>query len=94
MKDNIPMEGVVELFSSSNILVDDEGLVSLTDVYRIVIERGLDGGKLAPRHWTDKPRAIKSGTSGKISFTVRDGYQFVEFIAAIVTGKQIGRAHV
>ena len=43
MKDNIPMEGVVELFSSSNILVDEEGLVSLNDVYRIAIERGLDG---------------------------------------------------
>ena len=81
MKDNIPMEGVVELFSSSNILVDDEGLVSLNDVYRIAIERGLDGGKLDPRRWTEKPRAIKSGTSGKISFTERDGYQFVEFIA-------------
>lgn len=44
MKDNIPMEGVVELFSSSNIFVDEEGLVSLNDVYRIAIERGLDGG--------------------------------------------------
>lgn len=43
MKDNIPMEGVVELFSSSNIFVDEEGLVSLNDVYRIAIERGLDG---------------------------------------------------
>lgn len=37
MKDNIPMEGVVELFSSSNIFVDEEGLVSLNDVYRIAI---------------------------------------------------------
>ena len=81
MKDNIPVEGVVELFSSSNISVDEEGLVSLNDVYRIAIERGLDGGKLDPRRWTEKPRAIKSGTSGKISLTERDGYQFVEFIA-------------
>ena len=53
MKDNIPVEGVVELFSSSNILVDGEGLVSLNDVYRIAIERGLDGGKLDPRRWTE-----------------------------------------
>ena len=52
MKDNIPMEGVVELFSSSNISVDDEGLVSLTNVYRIAIERGLDGGKRNPSDWS------------------------------------------
>ena len=52
MKDNIPVEGVVELFSSSNISVDDEGLVSLTDVYRIAIERGLDGGKRNPSDWS------------------------------------------
>ena len=52
MKDNIPVEGVVELFSSSNISVDEEGLVSLTDVYRIAIERGLDGGKRNPSDWS------------------------------------------
>ena len=65
MKDNIPVEGVVELFSSSsNILVDDEGLVSLTDVYRIAIERGLDGGKRNPSDWS-----LEAGSS------------FIEFVA-------------
>lgn len=52
MKDNIPVEGVVEFFNSYNILVDEEGLVSLNDVYRIAIERGLDGGKRNPSDWS------------------------------------------
>lgn len=52
MKDNIPVEVVVEFFNSNNILVDEEGLVSLNDVYRIAIERGLDGGKRNPSDWS------------------------------------------
>ena len=81
MKDNIPMEGVVELFSSSNILVDDEGLVSLTDVYRIAIERGLDVGKLNPSDWSRPERKVKSGSTGKIDPVTSSGRQFVDFIA-------------
>lgn len=81
MKDNIPVEGVVELFSSSNILVDDEGLVSLNDVYRIAIERGLDGGKLEPKFYFRKSNPRKSGTSGNISESGGEGLQFVEYLA-------------
>ena len=81
MKDNIPVECVVELFSSSNIFVDDEGLVSLNDVYRIAIERGLDGGKLEPKFYFRKSNPRKSGTSGNISESGGEGLQFVEFIA-------------
>lgn len=78
MKDNIPVEGVVELFSSSNILVDDEGLVSLNDVYRIAIERGLDGGKLEPSQYFRKTNVRKSGTSGKVSDAAGEGWNFVD----------------
>ena len=71
----------IQIFEGATIRVDADNLVCITDIYKIAIERGLDGGKLDPRRWTEKPRAIKSGTSGKVSFTERDGYQFVEFIA-------------
>ena len=71
----------IQIFDNATVRVDAENLVCITDIYKIAIERGLDGGKLEPRRWTEKPRAIKSGTSGKVSFTERDGYQFVEFIA-------------
>lgn len=71
----------IQIFDGATVRVDAENLVCITDIYKIAIERGLDGGKLDPRRWTEKPRAIKSGTSGKVSFTERDGYQFVEFIA-------------
>lgn len=81
MNDNIPMEGVVELFSSSNIFVDEEGLVSLNDVYRIAIERGLDGGKLEPKFYFRKSNPRKSGTSGNISESGGEGLQFVEYLA-------------
>ena len=75
MKDNI------QIFDNATVRVDAENLVCITDIYNIAIERGLDGGKLDPRRWAEKPRSIKSGTSSKISFTERDGYKFVEFIA-------------
>lgn len=81
MKDNIPAEGVVELFSSSNILVDDEGLVSLTDVYRIAIERGLDGGKSNPYDWSRQERKVKSGSTGKTDDVTSSGRQFIDFVA-------------
>lgn len=71
----------IQIFDNATVRVDAENLVCITDIYKIAVERGLDGGKLDPRRWTEKPRAIKSGTSGKVSFTERDGYQFVEFIA-------------
>lgn len=75
------MKDSIQIFDNATVRVDAEDLVCITDIYKIAIERGLDGGKLDPRRWTEKPRAIKSGTSGKVSFTERDGYQFVEFIA-------------
>ena len=81
MKDNIPVEGVVELFSSSNILVDDEGLVSLSDIYNIAVERNLDGGKREPSQYFRKKNIRKSGTSGKVSDFAGDGWYFVEHVA-------------
>ena len=80
MKDNIPVEGVVELFSSSNILVDDEGLVSLSDIYNIAVERNLDGGKREPSQYFRKKNVRKSGTSGKVSDFAGDGWYFVEHV--------------
>ena len=81
MKDNIPVEGVVEFFNSNNILIDEEGLVSLNDVYRIAIERGLDGGKREPSQYFRKTNVRKSGTSGNISDFAGEGWDFVEHVA-------------
>ena len=71
----------IQIFDGATIRVDAENLVSLTDLYKIAAERGMADGKLEPRRWTEKPRNIKSGTSGKESFVERDGWQFVEFVA-------------
>ena len=81
MRDNTPVEGVVELFSSGNIIVDNDGLVSLNDVYRIAVERGIDGGKRRPNQYFRKTNVLKSGTSGNVSDLAGEGWEFVEFIA-------------
>ena len=81
MKNNIPMEGVVELFSSSNIFVDEEGLVPLSNIYSIAVERNLDGGKCEPSQYFRKKNVRKSGASGKVSDFAGDGWYFVEHVA-------------
>ena len=68
----------IQIFEGSTIRVDAENLVSLTDLYKIAAERGMADGKLEPRRWTEKPRNIKSGTSGKESFVERDGWKIVK----------------
>ncbi len=36
----------IKLFDNATVRVDAENLVCITDIYKIAIERGLDGGKL------------------------------------------------
>lgn len=81
MKDSIPVEVVVELFNSNNIIVDDDGLVSLSNIYSIAVERNLDGGKREPSQYFRKKNVRKSGTSGKVSDFAGDGWYFVEHVA-------------
>ena len=36
----------IQLFDNATVRVDAEKLVCITDIYKIAVERGLDGGKL------------------------------------------------
>ena len=46
MKDNI------QIFDNATVRVDAENLVCITDIYKIAVERGLDGGKRNPSDWS------------------------------------------
>ena len=72
---------VIQLFENKTVRVDEEGLICLTDLFKVATEKGLADGKLDPRRWSEKPRNIVSGTSGKTSLVERDGWQFVDFVA-------------
>lgn len=71
----------IQIFEGATIRVDADNLVCITDIYKIAVERGMAEGKLDPRRWSEKPRNIVSGTSGKTSLVERDGWQFIEFVA-------------
>ena len=71
----------IQIFEDSTVRVDEDNLVCLTDLYKLAVEKNLAGGKLDPRRWSEKPRNIVSGTSGKTSLVERDGWQFIEFVA-------------
>lgn len=71
----------IQIFEGATIRVDADNLVCITDIYKIAVERGMADGKLDPRRWSEKPRNIVSGTSGKTSLVERDGWQFIEFVA-------------
>lgn len=75
MKDNI------QIFDNATVRVDAENLVCITDIYKIAIERGLDGGKLDPRQWARAERNVKSGSTGNIDSVTSSGRQFIDFIA-------------
>ena len=75
MKDNI------QIFDNATVRVDAENLVCITDIYKIAVERGLDGGKRAPNQYFRKSNPRKYGTSGNISESGSEGLQFVEFVA-------------
>lgn len=71
----------IQLFDNATVRVDAENLVCITDIYKIAIERGLDGGKLDPRQWARAGRNVKSGSTGNIDSVTSGGRQFVDFIA-------------
>ena len=72
MKDNI------QIFDNATVRVDAENLVCITDIYKIAVERGLDGGKLEPKFYFRKSNPRKSGTSGNISESGGEGWNFVD----------------
>lgn len=42
----------IQIFDNATVRVDDENLVCITDIYKIAVERGLDGGKRNPSDWS------------------------------------------
>ena len=71
----------IQIFEGATVRVDADNLVCITDIYKIAIERGLDGGKLDPRQWARAGRNVKSGSTGNIDSVTSGGRQFVDFIA-------------
>ena len=71
----------IQLFDNATVRVDAENLVCITDIYKIAVERGLDGGKRDPNQYFRKTNVRKSGTSGNVSDFAGGGWEFVEFIA-------------
>ena len=68
----------IQIFDNATVRVDAENLVCITDIYKIAVERGLDGGKLEPKFYFRKSNPRKSGTSGNISESGGEGLQFVD----------------
>lgn len=66
---------------SFKVRVNDDGLVSLTDIFQAATAERMADGKLEPRQWAMAPRAKKSGTSGKVSISGGQGWDFIEAVA-------------
>ena len=71
----------IRLFDNATVRVDAENLVCITDIYKIAIERGLDGGKNNPYDWSRPERKVKSGSTGKTDDVTSSGRQFIDFVA-------------
>lgn len=71
----------IQLFDGATVRVDAENLVCITDIYKIALDRGLDGGKREPNQYFRKTNVRKSGTSGNVSDFAGGGWEFVEFVA-------------
>jgi hypothetical protein len=59
----------------------DDEMGSLTDIWQLARANGLAEEKSDPREWGRKPRAKKSGTSGKISISGGPGWDFIRSLA-------------
>ena len=68
----------IQIFEGATIRVDADNLVCITDIYKIAVERGMADGKLEPKFYFRKSNPRKSGTSGNISESSGEGFQFVE----------------
>lgn len=66
---------------SFKVRVNENGLVSLNDIFSAASADGMADGKLEPKLWAQKPRAKKSGSTGKISTSGGPGRDFIDFVA-------------
>ena len=72
---------VLQLFENKTVRVDEEGLICLTDLFKVATENGLAEGKQNPYEWSRPQRSVKSGSTGKIDDVVSGGRQFIDFVA-------------
>jgi len=68
-----------------------EGLVSLTDLFKAAQAAGQADGKLDPRQWARKPKATRSGSSGRTAHVAGPGHDFVVFVAEQLN---VGASHI
>ena len=71
----------LQLFENKTVRVDEEGLICLTDLFKVATEKGLAEGKQNPYEWSRPQRSVKSGSTGKIDDVVSGGRQFIDFVA-------------
>ena len=71
----------LQLFENKTVRVDEEGLICLTDLFKVATENGLAEGKQNPYEWSRPQRSVKSGSTGKIDDVVSGGRQFIDFVA-------------
>ena len=69
---------VLQLFENKTVRVDEEGLICLTDIFKVATENGLADGKQNPYEWSRPRRSVKSGSTGKIDDVVSGGRQFIQ----------------
>lgn len=69
---------VLQLFENKTVRVDEEGLICLTDLFKVATENGLANGKLEPKFYFRKSNPRKSGTSGKVSDAAGEGWDFIQ----------------
>lgn len=71
----------LQLFENKTVRVDEEGLICLTDLFKVATEKGFADGKRAPNQYFRKTNVRKSGTSGNVSDFAGEGWDFVEHVA-------------
>jgi hypothetical protein len=69
------------ILGGTPVRTNEANLVSLNDIYNAACAQGIADGKLEPKLWAQKPRAKKSGSSGKTSTSGGPGRDFIDFVA-------------
>lgn len=68
------------IIGGTQIRTNEANLVSLNDIYQTACANGMADGKLEPKLWGQKPRAKKSGSTGKTSTSGGPGRDFIDFV--------------
>lgn len=75
------MQATTLTIGGKPLKANQDGLVSLTDLYKAAQAAGHADGKLVPKKWAQAPHGKRSGTSGKVSISGGPGWDFISFMA-------------